>query len=243
MSIAHKPIREIISEHPSSISVFERFEIDLCALGDNSLAEACSALSLSLDQLEEKLAPHLTADSSAADPASLSLIQLIQRIVRVHHRRIRHDLPALCRMAERLAAVHAAPDAESNTLLRLLHELHAGLLTRIDAEEQLLFPFIAHIGDEASLSFAGSQPQSPSLQQSLRSMHRDHEVATQAIHELRRRTHGFTPPANACTTHRALLRGLADFEQDLRSHLRLEDNILFPRALLLHDSLLTGSRA
>jgi regulator of cell morphogenesis and NO signaling len=243
MSIAHKTIREIISEHPSSISVFERFEIDLCALGDNSLTEACSALSLSLDQLEEKLAPHLTADSSAADPASLSLIQLIQRIVRVHHRRIRHDLPALCRMAERLVAMHAAPDAEPGTLLRLLQQLHAGLLTHIDAEEQLLFPFIAHIGDEAGLSFAGSQPQSPSLHQSLRSMHQDHEVATQAIHALRTRTHGFIPPAKACTAHRALLRGLADFEQDLHGHLHLEDNILFPRALLLHARLFTGSRA
>lgn len=243
MSIAHKPIREIISEHPSSISVFERFEIDPCAFGDNSLTEACSALSLSLEQLEEKLAPHLTADSSAADPASLSLMQLIQRIVRVHHRRIRHDLPALCRMAERLAAMHASPIAESSTLLRLIHQLHAGLLTHIDAEEQLLFPFIAHIGDEAGLSFAGSQPQSPSLHQSLRSMHQDHEAATHTIHDLHTRTHGFTPPAKACTTHRALLRGLADFEQDLRSHLHLEDNILFPRALLLQASLVTGSRA
>lgn len=243
MSIAHKPIREIISEHPSSISVFERFEIDPCALGDNSLTEACSALSLSLEQLEEKLAPHLTVDSSAADPASLSLMQLIQRIVRVHHRRIRHDLPALCRMAERLAAMHASPDAESTTLLRLLHQLHTGLLTHIDAEEQLLFPFIAHIGDEAGLSFAGSQPQSPSLHQSLRSMRQDHEAATQTIHDLRARTHGFTPPARACTTHRALLRGLGDFEQDLRSHLHLEDDILFPRALHLEASLATGSRA
>ncbi|MBI2498490.1 MAG: hemerythrin domain-containing protein [Opitutae bacterium] len=50
---------------------------------------------------------------------------------------------------------------------------------------------------------------------------------------LRELTDGFTPGAEACNTHRALLAGLAEFESDLHRHVHKENNILFPRALAL----------
>ncbi|MEO6923129.1 MAG: hemerythrin domain-containing protein, partial [Acidobacteriaceae bacterium] len=44
-------------------------------------------------------------------------------------------------------------------------------------------------------------------------------------------TNNLTPPAEACTTWRALYRAIEDFETDLHQHIHLENNILFPRAL------------
>ena len=231
MCLAHQPIREIVAALPTSLAVFERFDIDLCAMGDHTLADACAALSLSLDQLEEKLAAHLPAES-AADPATLTPMQLIQRIVRVHHRRIRQDLPALCRMAERLEAKHTGTFFKSAALAGMLRDLHTGLLAHIDAEEQILFPLIAqHAEDTPQFTTLGP---ARSISHNLRRIHQDHEAATQTMDGLRERTNGFTPPHSACATHRALFSGLASFEQDLRSHLHLEDDILFPRALHLN---------
>lgn len=243
MPIPRMTLRELVATHPASISVLERFQIDLCAMGGMTLGEACAALSLSLDQVEEKLATILPEQYGATDPAALTPIQLIQRIVRVHHRRVRQDLPALTRMAERLAGKHAWSRAQAATLLRLLQQLHLSLLRHIDAEENLVFPGIAQLAENPGTPLHTVQP----LHQSMRRMHKDHQTAMQTLHELRGQTNGFTPPTTACTTHRALCRGLYDFEQDLQTHLHLEDDILFPRALALQTALhaipAEGSRA
>jgi regulator of cell morphogenesis and NO signaling len=44
-------------------------------------------------------------------------------------------------------------------------------------------------------------------------------------------TNQFEVPAGACATWRALWQGLQSFDADLREHIHLENNILFPRAL------------
>ena len=41
----------------------------------------------------------------------------------------------------------------------------------------------------------------------------------------------FQPPEGACPAYRALYNGLEEFERDLRQHVHLENNIVFPRAL------------
>ena len=231
MSLAHQPIREIVAALPASLAVFERFDFDLCEMGDRTLAEACAALRLSLDQLEEKLAAHLQAES-AVDPTALAPMQLIQRIVRVHHRRIRQDLPTMARLAEKLEAKHTSTFFQCAGLFGMLRELHTGLLTHIDTEEQILFPLIAQHAD-ASQPIATLDP-AHSLGLNLWRIHQDHVAATQTMDGLRERTNGFKPPYFACATHRALFRGLESFDLDLRDHLHLEDDILFPRTLHLH---------
>lgn len=239
MSITHTPIRDLAAAYPASISIFDRFQIDLCAMGGKSLVEACRELSLSLDQVEEKLTALLPEEPGAADFSSLSLMQLIQRIVRVHHRRVRQDLPGLVRMASRLSEKSALPPAQADTVQRLLHQLHLSLLRHIDAEESLVFPGIAQLSEDSKLEFIGAHP----LQYSTQRMQLEHQSAMEALDELRAQTDGFQPSASACTTHRALYRGLQDFEQDLHTHLHLEDDILFPRALALHASLAERSQA
>ncbi len=239
MSITQTSIRELAAAHPPSISVFERFQIDLCAMGGMSLAEACRELSLSLDQVEEKLLALLPEDPGAADFGSLSLIQLIQRIVRVHHRRVRQDLPALARMASRLSEKSAWPPAQARTVQSLLEQLHLSLLHHIDTEEHLVFPRIAQLVEDSSMALSAAQP----LHQSLHRMQQEHISAMQILAELRTQTDGFQPSADACATRCAFYRGLQDFEQDLHTHLHLEDDILFPRALGLHAGLTERSQA
>ena len=46
---------DIAAGQSSVVTLFEKVEIDVCALADESLREACSELQLSLDQILEKL--------------------------------------------------------------------------------------------------------------------------------------------------------------------------------------------
>lgn len=50
-------------------------------------------------------------------------------------------------------------------------------------------------------------------------------------------TNNYTPPEGACNTYKATFSLLKEFEEDLHLHIHLENNILFPKALLLEQSL------
>ena len=64
-------------------------------------------------------------------------------------------------------------------------------------------------------------------------MENEHENAGDIFKEINRLTNNYTPPEGACNTFRALYAKLDEFEQDLHQHIHLENNILFPKAILL----------
>ena len=54
---------------------------------------------------------------------------------------------------------------------------------------------------------------------------------------MRKLTDEFNAPAWACATHIALCAGLDQFERDLRQHVHIENDILFPRAIEMESAL------
>ncbi len=79
-------------------------------------------------------------------------------------------------------------------------------------EELILFPAI---GRGAAAAIAA-----------MRAGHDDHEGE---IAEIRRLTGGLAPPSGACRSWTALYEGLAGFIGDLDEHIRLGNEVLFPR--------------
>ena len=51
------------------------------------------------------------------------------------------------------------------------------------------------------------------------------------MEEIRAISNNYTLPADACASYSLLFRMLAEFEDDLFTHIHLENNILFPKAL------------
>ena len=237
MSITNMPLREIATEFPAAISIFEQFEIDLCAWGDKPLSEACAGLRLSTDQVRDKLDALSVAEGGTRDSASLSITQLIQRIVRVHHRRVRQDLPALARMAAKLANRHSGQNGPGASLAHSIQVLHADLLSHIEKEEQILFPFIAAMEEDDGLLYHSGRACFPSVREPIAAMMREHAAADRTIDELRDRTGNFEASPESCPTQRALYGGLRNFEEDLREHLHLENDILFPRTITIESEL------
>jgi regulator of cell morphogenesis and NO signaling len=52
---------------------------------------------------------------------------------------------------------------------------------------------------------------------------------------MREVTNGYTVPEDGCMSYRLLYRALPEFEADLHEHIHLENNILFPRAIVLEE--------
>lgn len=69
----------------------------------------------------------------------------------------------------------------------------------------------------------------------LEAMTVQHETAGSILATLRKITSGFKLPGDACLSFRALYGRLAALESDLREHIHLENEVLFPSAIRLEQ--------
>ena len=77
----------------------------------------------------------------------------------------------------------------------------------------------------------------PSLTEPIRIMEIDHEAAGDILAEMEKITDNYTPSADVCNSFRFLFKKLKDLDEDLHQHIHLENNILFPKALQLENSI------
>jgi regulator of cell morphogenesis and NO signaling len=227
-------IGQIVAAQPALARIFERAGIDYCCGGKRTLAEACRAKGLepaTFALLLDAIAT-MPGNQPTTDATALSLSALADHIERTHHAYLRVELPQLMEKADRVAYKHGARDPRLGEVAETVRALAEEMFSHMAKEEIVLFPLVREL--ERSGPAAG---ECGSIAHPIRQMEREHDSAGGAIAHLRKLTDDFTPDAEACNTHRALLVGLAHLEADLHEHVHKENNVLFPRALALEASV------
>ena len=237
MPTATQSIREIVAATPSAAAVLERFEIDLCRQADSELERVCAELQLSVDQVLEKLADAglRASGASAPDLEDYSLTRLIQHIVRVHHQTVRQELPRFAALSQKIAGKHGGDAPQFITLASLIEQLHAEMFAHLEKEEQMLFPYIVRLEEAAQDRTPAPHACFRSVAQPVSMMMQEHDAAEGLVAQMRQVTSGFTPPEWACPRNMGFHAALAAFEADLRQHVHLENDLLFPRAIALEE--------
>lgn len=69
-------------------------------------------------------------------------------------------------------------------------------------------------------------------------MQAEHESGGDHFKEIAILSNQYTAPPEACNTYRVLYAKLKEFEDDLHTHIHLENNILFPKAKALEQEYL-----
>jgi regulator of cell morphogenesis and NO signaling len=245
MPTSKQTIRDIVATHATAFAVLKCFEIDLCSHANEPLDEACSKLQLSVDQVIEKLEDAVARESEEVlqDPTSLSISHLIQHIVRVHHMRVRQELPRLAEMAHKLAVKHGDHAPELEKVDSLVEDLRGEMTVHIEKEEHILFPFISQMDEGLPVRCSPEQACFSSVRQPIRMMMREHDSANKILAKLHTMTNGFESPDWACPTHLALYAGLRAFESGLKQHEYLENDVLFPRAIEIEATMNTQAKA
>jgi regulator of cell morphogenesis and NO signaling len=229
MIAVNETIRSLAATRPGAASVFEKYGIDYCCGGARPLDEACRENGRSAATVVAEI-DRRAEDQEARDWSAATSRDLIDHILATHHAYLREELPRLDARLRKVADVHG--DRHGDSLYPLV-EVYAGLRAELGAhmlkEERILSTAIADL--DAPVAPEGrSAPPFGSVANPIRMMEHEHESAGRALARMRTLTRDYTPPADACTTYRALLDGLAYLERDLHQHIHLENNILFPRA-------------
>ena len=209
-------VAELAVRFPTAGAIFLRHDIDFCCGGGRPLGVVCEEKGLdAASVLAEITAAPVPSSAVRWDEAPVEA--LVDHILIQYHRPLDHQLPGLQTMAEKVARVHGDKDPRLAQLRGVVTDLVSELQLHMHKEEQILFPWIV-TGDGSPLG-------------PIRVMQMEHEDAGRSLAAIRELTDEFTIPEGACNTWTALWMGLKNFDRELREHIHLENNVLFPRAL------------
>jgi regulator of cell morphogenesis and NO signaling len=236
MATAETTVREIALDQPASIRVFEKLGIDYCCGGRKPLAQACAERSLDLQSVLAALESTGASKDASTDWATAPLESLCEHIVTTHHEYVRREIPRLWQFATKVVARHGDDRPELPQIEQLIKTAGDDLLEHLGKEEAMLFPYITNL--ERNLATCGPRSLGcfGAVRNPIRVMMAEHDAASEILARIRALSHDYTPPEGACPTYRGFYQGLAEFESDLRRHVHLENNVLFPRAIEMEES-------
>lgn len=237
-SLLERPLGDLVTERTRTAAVFERFGLDYCCHGQQTLADAARDRGVDVEVVLAALAAVPNDPDDRADAIlSADLDELTRHIVDVHHGYVRTTVPVLQAWFERLVDRHGDRHPELTTIRSTFDRLAEEIRTHMGKEENILFPYIDAM---AAAQRAGTgAPGGPfgTVVNPVRVMEDDHTLVGELMDQVRILSGDFTPPPDGCRTYTICFDELATFAADLHRHIHLENHVLFPRAIELERRL------
>ena len=197
-----KTVTAIAAELPAAADLFRSKGINFCCGGGVSLESAAIQSGLSPDAL---LADLCALEAAVNRDAPEETDALIDHLLSRYHETHRREFDFLIPLAAKVERVHGDHPAAPIGLTEALTALRDDLSGHMAKEEQLLFPMMRRGG-------------SPTIAQPIAHMRDEHDETVRILHTIEHVTHGL-----------ALYTGVRKLNDDLVSHMHLENAVLFPR--------------
>lgn len=236
-TLQERTVADVVTENIKAAHIFKKHGIDFCCGGGVSIQRACEKAKIDSSILLEELKNLDNAPDRAFDYNSWKLDFLADHIVNVHHHYVEESSPLLLQYSKRVNHVHGSHYTELTEIEELVTKVVQAMAGHQRKEELILFPFIKKLvkaeaeGTEVPSTHFGS------VENPIHMMEEEHEEAGDILKRIAELSDNFTPPQGACNTYKAFYAKLAEFEEDLHQHIHLENNILFPKALKLENTL------
>lgn len=229
-------IGEIVAIDYRKAAVFTSYGIDFCCHGNRSVQEACDSAGIYITEVLTELNKALPISESTVNIETMPIGQIIEYIRNVHHKYVRQQVPVIKEMLSKVVKVHGHNHPELIEVYELFDSGVDDLLIHLGKEEQILFPMILRLS-EVSLDGGDISEVPFSLEVPMHVMKNEHAIEGDRYKRISDLTCKYSAPQEACTTYKTVFQLLKEFEEDLHKHIHLENNVLFPAASLLEESL------
>ena len=221
-------VGEIVAIDYRAAEIFKEAGIDFCCGGKKSIEETCAEKGIDKDELIRKLevldsTPNTTTHNFMEWESGF----LCDYIVNTHHKYVLKSLPDLVLNTEKIASVHGKGHPELEEVAFLFSGINKELLQHLKNEEEVLFPSIKEV------LVSGSGKANADIISEIARLSVEHEFAGGAMDRINVITSGYKVPPDGCNTYHVTFKLLSQFEDDLHTHVHLENNILYPKALTL----------
>ena len=227
-------VGEVVAKDYRTASVFKSHGIDFCCRGNRSIKEVCEKNDLNTDTILEELNKSINNSiESLANFQTWDLDLLADYIEKKHHRYVEKKIPELLAYLNKIAQVHGARHPELLEIESLFIDSANELSAHMQKEEMVLFPYVRKLASDDN----PSTPTFGTVKNPIQIMMIEHDNEGVRFRKIAELSNNYNPPADACATYSVAFAMLKEFEEDLHTHIHLENNILFPRAIEMEKTL------
>lgn len=219
-------VGEIVARDYRAAAIFREAGIDFCCGGKKGLKETCSEKGLDEPALKDKIeALEATPNTSTHNYIDWEPGFLCDFIENTHHKYVLKTMPELVKYTQKISDVHGDNHPELKLVAELFSQINGELLQHLENEEKVLFPAVKE------LASTSSQRSKEIIKAEIIRLSEEHEFAGGAMDRINEITKGYKIPADGCNTYNVTFKMLEQFEDDLHTHVHLENNVLFPKLI------------
>ena len=237
---SNSKIGDIVVSDFRSATVFKKYGLDFCCGGGKMLETACQEKSIDVSEVLADL--EIISGKESLEKEQFSnwpLDQLIDHIVEEHHGYVKRAIGDLEQYLGKVVKVHGQHNPELHAILENFNLIRMELLAHMQKEEMVLFPYIKKMVASRKDGVSLPPPMFGAVQNPIQLMEEEHEEAGGLMKKINSLSSNYTPPEHACNTYMVSFKLLEEFENDLHMHIHLENNILFPKAIVMEKELLS----
>lgn len=219
-------VTRLMEDNPRYLRVLDRFHIDYGFAGGLTLSEVCLMQGLDLQELLGQLRESDREAAFLDDTVleSMDVPELVEYILFAHHHFLERELPRLEDLFAQ--AIHTEGEDRPELLewLALYRRFRWSMERHMKKQGKGLFPYCLALRK-------GPEEQVREVQRLLDELEGEDGEGREGLRRLKRSTDGYLIPDGADRATRYLLHDLGRLESEVKRHWRVEQDILFPKAL------------
>lgn len=231
-TLENRKITDLVDNNYIYASVLFYFGIEFYNYSEQTLEQVCHNKGLDVKSVVSKLENmHQTDDAISIDEYPIDLI--IEYLKHTHFLFIKQKLPYISKIIADLPDCYEGYCAVVKDLKFVFPLFVEDFIHHIYQEEDTLFSYISNLkafqkgkGNIARLYFEMEK-------NSLSRFASEHEEHDDEMHGIRQITNDYSMTAATPLHIKVIFEELKSLENDLRTHARVENDILFPKALML----------
>jgi regulator of cell morphogenesis and NO signaling len=238
VALKHRRIAELVDQESIRAHVLYYFGIKFYEYPVETLEQVCLEKGLSVDTVVRELeSPGDNFRESDLPLVSYPIDLIIEYLKHSHYLFVKQKLPYIGRLVESFKANHEAYNAVERDLKILFPLFLEDFIHHIYEEEDTLFKYIKML-ERASLGkFNPSKLYQQMEKNSLQNCAMEHEAHDDEMEGIRKITKDYLLIPDAPLHVKVIYAELIQFEKSLQIHARVENEILFPKAMALENEV------
>lgn len=231
-------IEELVNEDNIRAHVLYYFGIKFFEYPQHTLEEVCREKGLMVDTVVRELeAPGENFKEADLPLITYPLDLIIEYLKHSHFLYVKHKLPYIGRLVESFKANHPYYELVEKDLKTLYPLFLEDFIHHIYEEEDTLFKYISVLERASKGHYNPSKLYNLMEKHSLQKCAMEHQGHDDEMRGIRRITKDYQLTPDAPLHVKVIYSELIAFERSLKGHARIENEILFPKAMALENQV------
>jgi len=233
LALKDKRISDLVDQNYIHAYVLYYFGIRFYEYSEQTLEQVCNERSLRIDQVVRELESPSNVQEADIPLLTYPLDLIIEYLKHAHFLFIKHKLPYIARLVESFKA-HRPNYLSVERDLKIVFPLFVeDFIHHIYEEEDTLFTYIRLLDRSTKGTFNPSRLFFQMEKNSIHKFAMEHEAHDDEMEGIRKITNNYLLDSQAPLHIKVIYNELKDFEKNLITHARIENEILFPKAMAL----------